>query len=164
MSVPNPNARPRQERRAYSLLEMATVVAIVGMIGAMGALKWGEGSLRTASAQGFSRSVAMSLGVARRQAIADGTPAAVVFTRTAGVVTSLQVVRADSGDDLATETPIPVPAGVTVTTANDRWQFNYSGGLSIPLGGGVIAISDGEWDWTLTVNSITGRIGFTKAN
>src|SRR5690606_22332632 len=109
-----------------------------------------------------ARSVAMSLSVARRQAIAEGTPAAVVLTRTAGVISSLQIMRAGSGGDSTTEATLPVPTGVTVTTASDRWQFNYSGSLSTPVAGGVIAISEGEWDWTLTVNALTGRIGFAK--
>jgi Tfp pilus assembly protein FimT len=143
---------------------MATVVAIVGMIAAMAVMKWGDGALRTASAQGFARSVAMSLSVARRQAVAEGTPAAVVFTRTAGVVSSLQIVRAASGGDSPSDATLLVPTGVTVTTASDRWQFNYSGGLTTPVAGGTIAITDGEWDWTLTVNAVTGRIGFAKAN
>jgi prepilin-type N-terminal cleavage/methylation domain-containing protein len=157
-------ARTRHERRAYSLLELATVVAIVGLISAMALVKWGDGALRTASAQGFARSVAMSLSVARRQAVAEGTPAAVVFSRTGNSVSSLQVVRAGAGGDSPTEATLPVPDGVTVTTASDRWQFDYSGKLSTPLAGGMIAISDGDWDWTLTVNAVTGRIGFAKAN
>jgi prepilin-type N-terminal cleavage/methylation domain-containing protein len=164
MMIIKPYARPRLERRAYSLLEMATVVAILGMIAAMSVTKWGDGALRTASAQGFARSVAMSLSVARRQAVAEGTPAALVFTRTAGVVSSLQIVRAASGGDSPTDATLPVPTGVTVTTANDRWQFNYGGGLTTPLAGGTIAITDGEWDWTLTVNAVTGRIGFAKVH
>src|SRR5690606_6854807 len=122
-------------RRAYSLLELAMVVGIIGMIAAMAVMKWRDGALRTATAQGFARSVAMSLSVARRQAIAEGTPAAVVLTRTAGVIRSLQVVGAASGGDSPTEATLLVPTGVTVTTASDRWQFNYAGGLSTPVAG-----------------------------
>ncbi len=129
----------------------------------MALMKWGEGALKSASAQGLSRSVAISLSVARRQAVAEGTPAAVVFLRTADAVTSLQVVRAELGGDAPADASLPVPDGVTVTTASDRWEFDYSGKLSTPLAGGVIAISDGDWDWTLTVNAVTGRIGFAKA-
>ena len=156
-------ARPLYERRAYSLLEMATVVAIIGLIAAMAAMRWGEKALRTASAEGFARSVAMSLSVARRQAVAEGTPAAVVLSRTAGLVSSLQIVRAGTGDS-PTEATLVVPSGVTVTTASDRWQFNYSGSLSTPVAGGTIVIGDGSWNWTLTVNALTGRIGFAKAH
>ena len=156
-------ARPRTERRAYSLLELATVVAIVGMLAAMAVAKWGENTLRTASAQGFARSVAMSLQLARRQTIAEGTAAAIVFTRTSGAVSSLRVVRAAAGGDVPTDASIPVPAGVTITTATDRWQYDYSGKLTTPVAGGTIVVSDGDWDWTLTVNAVTGRIGFAKA-
>lgn len=133
------------------------------MISAMALARWGDNTIRSASAQGFARSVAMSLGVARRQAIAEGTPAALVITRTSGAVSSLQIVRAESGGDVPTDAVLSVPAGVTVTTAYDRWEYNYSGSLTAPVAGGVLAVDDGEWNWDLTVNAVTGHVGLVKS-
>ncbi|TWT97872.1 hypothetical protein Pla108_20260 [Botrimarina colliarenosi] len=156
------NARLPFGRRAFSLLELVAVIAIVGVIGAMAVTRWGEATVRTASAQGFVRSVALSLQLARRQAIAEGLPAAVLFHRTAGEVDSLSLVRADAGGDVPTDANLVAPTGVTTTTAYDRWEYDYRGALTTPASGGVIALSDGKWDWTLTVNPVTGRVAIAK--
>lgn len=145
------------------MLELATVVAIIGLISGMALTRWGDYTLRTASAQGFARSMTLSLGLARRQAIAEGTPAALVLTRTSGAVSSIQVVRAESGGDVPTDLSLNVPEGVVVTTANDRWEYDYTGTLTTPVAGGFIGIADGDWNWDLTINALTGHIETIKA-
>lgn len=157
------DARPRLERRAFSLLELAAVVAITGLLAAAAVVRWGDYALTSASAQGFARSVAQSLHLAQRQAIAEGTPAAVVLTRDGGVVVSLSVVRAGSSGDEVTETVFTVPNGVTLTSPSDRWEFNYSGGLNTPVAGGTLGVSDGDWNWDLTVNALTGHLETVRA-
>ncbi|QDT68588.1 hypothetical protein MalM25_15110 [Planctomycetes bacterium MalM25] len=157
------DARPRYERRAFSLLELTAVVAIAGVLSAAAVVRWGDYALTTASAQGFARSVAQSLHLAQRQAIGEGSPAAVVLVRDSGVVTALRVVRVTSGGDQVTEAEIAVPNGVTLTGSSDRWEFNYSGALNTPVAGGKIGIGDGDWNWDLTVNALTGHIETVKA-
>lgn len=162
MNVQEQNARPRFERRAFSLLELVTVVAIVGVIASMATVRWGDLAVQTTTGEGFARSVKLALATARQQAIAEGTTAAVVLTRTSGAVSSFSVYRV-SGSDTRVESVIAVPTGVTVTSASDRWEFSYSGSLSAPVVGGTIVIADGKWNYTLTVNAVTGHVGYAKA-
>ena len=113
--------------------------------------------------EGFVRSLSLSLQVARRQAISEGTPSALVLTRTGGEVTSLGVVRAGLGGDAPTDATIVVPKGVTVTTAYDRWEYDFAGKLIAPVAGGSISVSNGVWTYDLTINALTGHIQFAKA-
>lgn len=145
------------------MLELAAVVAIAGLLAAAAAVRWGDNALATTSAQGFARSVSQSLHLARRQAIAEGTPAAVVLTQDGGAFVSLQVVRSTTGGDVATESTIAVPNGVTLTSPASRWEFNFGGELNSPVAGGTLGVSDGHWNWDLTVNALTGRIQTVKS-
>lgn len=138
------------------------MVTILGILAAMAALRWNDSPFATASAQGFARQLTLQFSVARRQAICEGTPGAIVINRTAGDITSVQLVRADSGGDVATDEEIAVPSGVTVTAPNDRWEFDYSGTLTTPSGGGTLGVSDGDWNWDLTVNPVTGNVKVVK--
>lgn len=139
------------------------MVAILGLLGGMATLRWSDQALASAAAQGFARKLSMTLHVARRQTICEGTNAAVVFNRTSGDVSSFSLVRATGGGDVATDEVTPVPSGVTVTTAVDRWEYDYTGSLSAPSGGGTITVTDGVGTWVLTVNAVTGRVSIVKS-
>lgn len=158
-------ARPRPvERRAFSLLELTAVIAILGLLAGVAATRWGGDALTTAAGQGIARSLELTLRLARHQAICEGTPAAVVLTRDSGSVVSIQLVRAAAGGDEATDALIELPDGLTVTSADDRWVYDYTGTLTSPAAGGLIQVSDGIWTWSLTVNAATGRVQLVKAN
>lgn len=157
------NARPPIERRAFSLLEMMAVVTIVGLIGTMAALRWSDQAIASPAAHGFARKLAMSLQLARRQTICEGTSAAVVLSENLGVVTSFHLVRAASGGDEVTDTVISTPSGVTVSAPATRWEYDYSGSLTTPASGGTITVSDGVSTWSLVINSVTGRVQITKS-
>lgn len=155
------NARPPRERRAFSLLELTAVVAIVGLMSGMALARWGDYALRTTSADGFVRSVQLAFHVARRQAICEGKPAAVVLNRTGGVVTSIQVVRVGS-PDVPTEAELVTPGNVAVPASADRWEFDYTGSLTTPVAGGSVGVEDGDWNWSLTINPVTGHVTYLK--
>ncbi len=162
IAKPSQDARPPRERRAFSLLELATVVAIIGLIAGLAVTRWGDSALSTVSAQGFTRSLALSLNMARRQAIAEGTPAAMVLSRTGGNVSSIQVVRAEGSGDVPTDTEAEVPDNVVVTTSHDRWEYDYTGALTTPVAGGSIGVADSTWNWDLTINALTGHVAIVK--
>lgn len=151
-----PNARSRQRGRAFSLLELAAVVAILGLIAGMAITRFGGDAISVIDAEGVSRRLSMALRLARRQAISEGVDAAVVINRDAGAVSSFTVVRAASGGNEPVEAVISVPTGVTVTTAADRWTYDFTGTLTSPAGG-ALSVSSPGWTWTITVNAVTGQ-------
>lgn len=142
-------------------MELMAVVAVAGLVAAMAVTRFGHGATEVASAKGYARRLALALDVARRQAVAEGTPAAVVVTRSGGTPTGVSVVRA-SGTDVLTDEPMPLPYGVDLTTAHDRWQFDYSGSLTTPAAGGTVTISTADWIWELSVNAVTGKARLTE--
>lgn len=157
------NARPPRERRAYSLLELTAVVAIVGLMAGMAAIRFGHDTLSVTAAEGCVRQLAMSMKLARRQAITEGTPAAVVLTRASGEVESVGIFRVAGGGDVPTEAIVSVPTGVSVSAASDRWEFDYAGSLATPPAGGTVTVDAPGWQWSVTVNAATGHVGVTRA-
>lgn len=161
MSFYPSDARPHFERRAFSLLELTAVLAIVGLIAGMAVTRWGGEALAVGSAEGFARQVSLALKLARRQAIAEGVPAAVVFTRSGGEVSSATVVRV-LGAETQTESTLVVPDGVDVAPDADRWQFDFSGSLTTPAAGGQITLDTAELGWEINVNAATGHVGIVR--
>lgn len=162
MHAPKQSARPRNERRAFSLLELAAVVAILGLLAGMALTRFGHDTVAVGSADGLASRLSLALQLGRRQAISEGVPAALVLTRDSGAVVSATVVRATAGGDAPTEEVIDVPAGVTVTSATDRWEFDYRGVLTTPAAGGTLAIESPGWRWTLSVTAATGHVRTTR--
>lgn len=161
-------ARLPRERRAYSLLEMTAVVAIIGIMGGIALMRFGHDTLSVTSAEGCVRQLALSLSLARRQAMSEGTPAAVIFNRDAdtSAIETAQVARIDDGSGSEvitfTEATIDVPSGVTVNTVNDRWEFDYTGSLTLPAAGGTFTVDAPGWQWSLTINAATGRVDINR--
>ncbi len=152
------NARPLHERRAFSLLELTAVIVIIGLIAGLGISRFGHDSLGVSQGEGFTRKLVLGLQLARRQAISEGVNAAVVLTQTGGNVTQWTIVRAASGGDETTEVNVVVPSNVSVTTSDYRWEFDYTGQLVAPVGGGLITIGLTSRGWNLQVSAATGHV------
>lgn len=132
------------------------MVAIIGLIAGMAVARFGHDTLAAVDGEGVTRRLSLALRLARRQAISEGINSAVVITRDGGVVASFTVVRAAGGGDEPVEAVMSVPAGVTINTASDRWEFDYTGAAVIPAGGSVTVVTS-QWTWTITVNALTGQ-------
>lgn len=156
------DARPRQRGRAFSLLELAAVVAILGLIAGMAVTRFGHDALSTVDGEGIARRLSLALRLARRQAICEGVNAAVVLSRDAGSVSSFTVVRAAASGDEPVDSTMKIPTGVTVSAADDRWEFDYTGALVAPVGG-VLTIGSTDWTWTISVNLVTGQPTLVRA-
>lgn len=140
------------------------MAAILGIVAAAALGRWGGTTLSTVSGQGHGRSIALAMQLAQRQAVSEGTSAAVVFTRSGGVITSASVVRAaDGGDEVVDETFV-VPAGVAVQAATDRWEFDYTGALAAPVAGGTVSVTTDNWTWDVTINAVTGQVRFGETH
>lgn len=139
-----------------------TVVIILGVISGMALTRLGGSTISTAEGAGFSRRVALGLNMARRRAISSGNNAAVVLLRDGGAVTSATLVEVIGGSDVPIEDSVPVPNGLTVTTAADRWEFDYTGALVAPASGGLIQVEAPTWRWQITTQPLTGHVGLQK--
>lgn len=156
------NARPPRERRAFSLLELTAVIMIIGLIAGLGITRFGHNSLGVTQGEGFVRKLALGLQLARRQAISEGVNAAVFLTRSDGNVTQWTVLRAASSGDETTELTANVPTNVSVTSPADRWEFDPTGQLVVPSGGGTVRVDAPGWYWNLQVYAAPGSVAVTR--
>jgi prepilin-type N-terminal cleavage/methylation domain-containing protein len=156
------NARPPRERRAFSLLELMATVAIVGMVAGLAVMRFGHVGIETIDAGGVVRKLTVTTQLARRQAICEGLPAAIVFTRSGTKVSSWQLVRVTAGGDQPVDDPMPVPSTFDLSIPTARWQFDYTGQLTSPAGGASASVDSDFWEWTVTVSQLTGHVSVTK--
>lgn len=162
MRTDQTNARPPRGRRAFSLLELTAVVALLGLMAAVAATRFGHDAFAVTGAEGFSRKLSLGLSLARRQAIAEGVNAAVTLERDGGVVTSWTIVRVGGSGDEATDAPVEVPKDVTVTASVDRWEFDFTGTLTAPSAGGTIRVDSPNWYWNIQTYPATGGVAVTR--
>lgn len=151
-------ARRSNERRAFSLFELLTVVSIIGLVAGMAILKFGHTTYEATDGNGFSRRLALDLAQARRRAIATGDDHYVQFTRSSGVVVSYAVVRDPSGSDYYVDDVIGVPTGVSVTTGSDTLTYDFTGALTAGGTSSLLRIDGTDYYWNLTIYHATGRV------
>src|SRR5688500_13413563 len=111
-------ARRPRGRRAFSLLEMVAVAAIVGLLATAGVMRFGSGTLENVGAEGFARRLALDLMQARRRTIATGDNHYLQLTLAGPNVTSYAMFRRAAGGDVAVDEVRSTPQGVTVTTSH----------------------------------------------
>lgn len=142
-------------RNAMSLMELATTVAIIGMLGVMAATRYASSTVSDVGAQGFARNVALDCSQARRRAIATGDNHLLRFTLSSGNATQYLVYRRTGGSTTAVDEVHTVPTGVTVTTASvTDVEFNY---LGEALASYTITVQAPDRTWTVSVPQVTGK-------
>lgn len=158
----NQNARCASARRAFSLIELLSVLTIIGLLSSMAFLRFGTTTFSSTSTAGFVRTLMLDLRQARASTISTGENHYLLFTRSGGQVTSYTLYRSTSGDDVVVDRSVAVPNGVTVGTGADRWEYDFDGSLSGGVGSGVITVAGPHYTWTITVYLSTGAVRSTK--
>lgn len=156
------NARRMQMRRAFSLIELLAVMAIVGLLSSMAFLRFGDAAYHTTTAEGFVRTLMLDLRQARARTISTGDNHYVLLSRTSGVVTSYTLYRDTGGGDVVVDRTVAVPNGVTITTATDQWEFEFDGSLGAGTGTGVMLVTGDCYTWTVTAYLATGNVISSK--
>ncbi|WP_425399774.1 pilus assembly FimT family protein [Aeoliella sp.] len=151
-----------QMRRAFSLIELMAVMAIVGLLSSMAFLRFGDAAYRTTTAEGFVRTLMLDLRQARARTISTGDNHYVLLSRTSGVVASYTLYRDTGGGDVVVDRTVAVPNGVTITTATDQWEFEFDGSLGAGTGTGVMLVTGDCYTWTVTVYLATGNVILSK--
>jgi type II secretory pathway pseudopilin PulG len=147
-------ARRAPARRAMTLLELAAVVFIIGLLGAMAATRYGSFAIADVDAQGFSQRLALDLSQARRRAIATGDNHLVRFTVVSGNVTQYAIYRRQGASTNLVDSVHPVPGNVTVTTSANDAEFTFTGEA---LASYTVTIQAPDRTWTVTVPQATGK-------
>jgi Tfp pilus assembly protein FimT len=138
-----------------TLLELAVVVAIIGMLGVMAATRYGTNAMADVGAQGFARRLALDASQARRRAISTGDNHLLRFSFSGGNATQYGLYRRTGGSVTLVDDVHPVPSSVTVTTAGTTdMEFNLTGEA---LASYTITMVGPDRTWTVTVPQVTGK-------
>ena len=138
-----------------TLLELAAVTFILGLLGVMAATRYGSSAIADVSAQGFARRIALDCSHARRLAIATGDNHFLQFTIVGGQATQYALYRRQGAGTTLVDDIRAVPADVTVTTggASDL-EFTFVGEA---LASYTITVQAPDRSLSVTVPQVTGK-------
>lgn len=156
------NARPRFERRAFSLLEMTAVIGLIGLTAGMAISRFGHDTIAVIDGEGFVSQLSAGMQVARRMSISEGSGGTLQFDRASGDISAFRILRDTGSGDVEVDSVISVPSNVIVTSLADRWNFDFSGALITPASGGTITVTAPGWGWNVQLFATTGHCRVTK--
>ncbi len=142
-------------RAGFSLLEVAVVVTVLGILAAVGMSRLGQTTYGNLGAQGDARRIALDLLQAQRRAISTGDNHYLQFTPGGGPVTSYALVRRAAGGDVTLDTVSEIPRGVTITPSHAVAEFNFEGAA---LAAYQIEIAGPDRNWTVSAVPATGAV------
>jgi len=157
------NARRASARRAFSIIELLAVLAIVSLLSGMAFLRFGDTTLQTTSTDGFVRTLVLDLRQARRRTISTGDNHYILFSRNSGAVESYTLFR-ENGGATAVDNTVTVPTGASVLTASDQWEYDFDGSLSGGTGVGAIIVTGPHHTWTISIYRATGSVRSVKVS
>jgi hypothetical protein len=142
-------------RSGVTLLELAAVVLIIGLVGAVAASRYGGSAIADVGAQGFARRLALDCLHARRRAISVGDNHLLRFTLAGGQATQYGVYHRQGGNVVLIDDVRAVPSDVVVTTGGAvDVEFNFTGEA---LASYTIAVQAPDVTRTVTVYQVTGQ-------
>jgi prepilin-type N-terminal cleavage/methylation domain-containing protein len=142
-------------RRAFSLVELASVIVIIGLLAVAGLTKFGTSTVQNLSGEGFARRLTLDLMQARRRTIATGDNHYLQLSPSAGNVTSYTMYRRASGGDVVAEQTRTIPTGVTASSSSATLEFDFDGAA---LGAYSVSIIGPNRTWTITTVIATGAV------
>ncbi|MCI0492519.1 MAG: type II secretion system GspH family protein [Planctomycetes bacterium] len=148
-------ARRAAARRAMTLLEMAVVVFIVGLLGLAAATRYGGATVAEVSAHGFARRLALDCLQARRRAISTGDNHSLRFSFAGGQATQYALHRNQAGVDMVVDETRTIPTDVTVTTggATDI-EYTFTGET---IASRAITVAGPDRSWRVSIPQVTGK-------
>jgi type II secretory pathway pseudopilin PulG len=138
-----------------TLLELAVVIAIVGLLGAAVATRYGVSTISDVGVQGFARQLALDCYQARRRAISNGDNHLLRFTNVGGNATQYALYQRNGGSVVLLDDIRMVPSGLTVNTggATDV-EFTFTGEA---LASYTITCQAPDRTRTVTIYQVTGQ-------
>jgi len=148
-------ARRASARRAMTLLELAVVVLIVGLVGAVAVTRYGGSAIADVGAQGFARRLALDCLHARRRAISSGDNHLLRFTIAGSEATQYALYRRQGASVVLVDSVRTVPDDVTVTTGGAvDVEFTFTGEALASYG---INVQGPNRSRSVTVYQVTGQ-------
>ena len=147
-------ARRAMARRAMTLLELAAVTFIIGLLGIVAATRYGLSAIADVDGQGFARRIALDCSHARRLAIATGYNHLLRFTIVGAEATHYALYRRQGADTTLIDSIHAVPDDVSVTTTATDLEFTYVGEA---LASYTVTVQAPDRSWTITVPQVTGK-------
>jgi Zn-dependent alcohol dehydrogenase len=135
------------------------VLALIGLVAAATCGRLGISTLSSASADGYTRRLAIDLMQARRRTIATGENHFLDTIGASGNVTSYQMIRRAAGGDVAVDDVRTTPAGVTVTSTHADLEFDFDG---TALGTYVITVNGPVRSWQVSAVMATGTVSVVE--
>jgi hypothetical protein len=152
-------ARRASARRAMSFLELAAVVAIVGLLTISAIATFGSPTLSNGGAEGFARKISLALVHARRATITTGDNHYLQLTPSAANATSCALFRRTGGGDVQVDATRSVPQGVTLSASHAALEFDFDGAA---LAGYSINVSGENRAWNIAVVTLTGSASVSE--
>jgi len=146
-------ARRNLFRRAFSLLELAAVLAIVALLATASLTRFGQSTIANGHGEGYARKLALSLTHARRATIATGDNHYLQWHTSDEGINGYTVMRRTSGGNIAVDQPRSVPQEVSVSVSHMTMEFDFDG---TALSGYSIGINGPDRSWNVTVATLTG--------
>ena len=147
-------ARRAAARRALSLMELVTVVLIIGLLGTMAVTRYGNSLIGDVGAEGFARRLSLDCLQARRRAISSGDNHLLRFTLDGGDATQYALYRRQGMSVVLVDDVHAVPADVTVATGGTvDMEFTFTGET---LAAYTITVTAPDRSLTVTVPQLTG--------
>ncbi len=143
-------------RLGYTLLEVMTVVVLLGVLALAAAGRFRPESIGDLDGQVTAHRLAWDLRRARRAAIASGDNHALTFQNGGGTLTGYTLQRRLPDTSLTTiDSPLVFPKYVTVTTATASPEFTFEGEA---LASYTFSVTTPHKSWTITVAQATGSV------
>lgn len=155
-------ARRGYPRRAFSLLELTAVVAILGVFAGMGVMRFGHSGVTTLDTNGFVRKFVLDLNQARWRTISTGDTHTIAVNIAGGKVVGYTLYRVTPSGLVAIDNPVPLPKNTTFVAGDTNWTFSFDGSIGGFGSSGSIAIADANYTWNIVTYYATGKAAVTK--
>lgn len=152
-------ARPALRRRAFSLVELTAVVAILAIVATATIGRFCFGTTQNLAAEGYVRKLATDLAQARRRTIATGKNHYLLMSVSSGAVTSYTLYKDAGASDTVADSPRATPAGVTVATSHTTLEYDFDGST---LAAYTVTVTAPNRTWTVSTTMATGAVTTTS--